>query len=199
MPWMRGAAAAAVALAGLACAGRGIVPREYVLVAMDAPAAHAAPLDVTVAIGPVELPGYLQRPQIVTRESGNRLASSDRNRWGESLEEGVTRVLAEDVALLVPTDRVVAFPWRGTARSDYRVPVLVERFERDPDGVVRLVARWAIVHRDEPPRARRSSLSERVEGSDPADTVDAMSRTVARLAREIAAEIRSEVGAHAGL
>ena len=42
--------------------------------------------DVGFLLGPIDLPRYLDRPQIVPREAGNRLIVDEFNRWGGSLE-----------------------------------------------------------------------------------------------------------------
>ncbi len=116
-------AKAALVLATLcACAGRGIVAREYLL----APAVSADPVGnaggpgLALGVGPVEFPDYLRRPQIVTRQ-GNQLIPSTLHTWGGDLQSNFTRVLAENLSTLIPTDRVATFPWSVGWRADYRL------------------------------------------------------------------------------
>jgi hypothetical protein len=195
----------AVAALGLVlfagCVGRGLVPREYVLTSLPAgEAAHASgPLDVSIGVGPVRLPAYLRRSELVSRTRENELSASDAEVWGEDLESGFARVLAENLGLLVPTDGVATFPWSEPANPDYRVVVWVQRFERDADGVVRLEARWQLSRRDRPDAAvvRRSTIEEPA-GSAQAATVEAMSRALATLSREIADAIRATARGAAG-
>ena len=195
-------AMAALALATLsACAGRGIVSREYLL----APAAvtpSAADLagnlgaeGPALGVGPVEFPDYLRRPQIVTRR-GNQLIPSALHTWGGDLQSNFTRVLAENLSTLIPTDRVATFPWSDAWRADYRVSVQVSRFEGSPDGGVALVVYWRLLDRgNDVVLAHRSSIRESTEGSEHPAIVDAMSRAVLTLSREIAGVIREQVGA----
>src|SRR5664279_3044471 len=51
-----------------------------------------------IAIGPVRIPDYLDRPQIVTRSGKNELKLSEFDRWAGSLESDVNRVLVEDIS-----------------------------------------------------------------------------------------------------
>ncbi|MCB1821939.1 MAG: membrane integrity-associated transporter subunit PqiC, partial [Candidatus Competibacteraceae bacterium] len=43
--------------------------------------------DVTIGVGPVTVPEFLDRPQIVTRTTANRLDVDEFHRWGGSLQE----------------------------------------------------------------------------------------------------------------
>jgi uncharacterized lipoprotein YmbA len=149
--------------------------------------------ELAVSVGPIELPDYLRRRQIVRRAQANELRASDAEIWGEDLAAGFTRVLGEDLSALIPTDRITTFPEHEALRPDYRLIVVVERFEPDADGVVRLDARWRLVRSDgrEALVVRRSSLAEPVDGTGTLATVDAMSRALAALAREIAAALRA--------
>src|SRR5215475_5950329 len=62
----------------------------------------AAPRDLTLGVGPVTLPPYLDRLQIVTRASRARLVLGEFDQWAASLQDSVPRVLAEDLSLLIP-------------------------------------------------------------------------------------------------
>jgi uncharacterized lipoprotein YmbA len=185
----------------VACASRPIEVYEYVLVA----AATAAPSgnatrELAIGVGPVVVPRYLQRSGIVTRVGANALRASDTHRWGEDLDRGLARVVADDLAILVPATQVRTFPWRDSAPMDYRVSIDVQRFEPTADGTVVLEARWA-VHREDEATAviRRSArIVEEVGSSDYAAAVGAMSRAAARLSQEIAAAIRADAAMAAG-
>ena len=60
------------------------------------------------------------------------------------------RALVEDVALRLPSDRVVAFPQVGDASFDYRIAVDVSRFDVDATGAATLAARWQLYARSAP-------------------------------------------------
>ena len=96
--------------------------------------------DLAVGIGPVQLPGYLDRPQIITRTAPDRLTLSEFNRWGGSLRQDFPRVLAENVAALLGTDRVLAHPWGDRLDPAYRVALDVQQFDGDFGGAVVLKA-----------------------------------------------------------
>ena len=148
--------------------------------------------DLAVGIGPVQLPGYLDRPQIVTRTAPDRLTLSEFNRWGGSLRQDFPRVLAENVAALLGTDRVLAYPWGDRLDPAYRVALDVQQFDGDLGGAVVLKATWIVTGREgqAPVAVRKSMIQEPVSGRDYDALVAAHSRAAAALSREIAEEIR---------
>src|SRR3546814_11447622 len=87
--------------------------------------------DAVIAVAPVTLPAYLDRPDIVTRSTDNRLELADFDDWAEPLDDNITRVLAENLGHLLRTDRVVVLPSASDA-IDTEVRVDISRFEREP-------------------------------------------------------------------
>ena len=48
---------------------------------------------VLIGIGPVKIPEYLDRPQMVTKENQGTLKFDEFDRWGESLDVGIARLI----------------------------------------------------------------------------------------------------------
>ena len=141
--------------------------------------------------GPVTVPPYLDRPQIVTRTSRAKLALADFDQWAAPLPDTITRVLAENLSLLIPTERVVLHPWPRTIDPDYQVTVEVLQFDRGPGNQVVLAARWSLLDRDGKELALRTSrLSLAAGGADYEATVTAMGRTLEVLAQDMATTLR---------
>jgi len=147
---------------------------------------------ITIGIGPVQLPQFLNRPQIVTRSGHNRLTVSEFHRWGGYLDQDFLRVLAQDISILLPTNRVVEFPWDDRADTDYRIEFNVHQFDGQPGNSVLLNATWTIKERKgmEALYARRSIIRQPVSGNDYEALVSAHSQALAALSREIAAAIK---------
>ena len=74
-----------------------------------------------VVVAAVRLPEYLERPQLVTRSGDNRLQLEEFHQWGGNLGKDLTRVMAENLSLLLGSDAVVAAPHTQRTRPDYRV------------------------------------------------------------------------------
>jgi uncharacterized lipoprotein YmbA len=138
------------------------------------------------------LPRYLDRPQIITRTSPYELKLAEFDRWAESLDVNFTRVLAENLALLIPTARVAVMPWPRATLIDYQISVDVTHFLSQVGGESLLMADW-ILFKGEGPQVLltgKSRVSAPAGGQDYAAMVAAMSQTVANLSREIAMGIR---------
>ena len=84
----------------------------------------------TLGLGPIKLPPYLDRPEIVTRAAPNRLELSKEDRWGESLQNGFTRAMERDLSAQTGAS-IIVFPWYNTVHIDMQVQIDVYRFETD--------------------------------------------------------------------
>lgn len=178
-------------LALTGCAGSESV-RYYVLSATPAGPNGAAVRDIPVGVGPVELPEYLDRPQIVTRTSQNQLNVADFDRWAESLKDNTIRVLAENLAMLLPSQRVSVYPWKRATPVDYQITVQVSQFDRMENGESVFALRWRVL--DGGGRellSRTSTYRETPTGSDYAATVAAMNRNLEAFSRDVALKIEA--------
>jgi uncharacterized lipoprotein YmbA len=185
---------AMLSLAILLLGGCGSTPptRFYVLPPLTdaAPLAPASKRELTIGLGPVTLPPYLDRPQIVTRASRVKLDLGEFDQWAASLQDGVVRVLAENLSQLIATERVVLHPWPRTTVLDYQVTVEVIQFDADSRGEVVLAARWQILTANEKELVMRTSRLTAAAGSHEYEAmVMAMGRTLDALSREIAATL----------
>jgi hypothetical protein len=194
-PKLRSLVFALIAMALAGCAGS--EPSNYYLLsALPAPETpiRATPSDqLAVGVGPVTLPMYLDRPQLVTRASPNRLDLAEFNRWAEPLQDMFPRTLAENLSALIGTDLVYVLPRRRVPELDYQVAVEVFRFDRSADGEVKLLARWTISTNEQAATllTRRTMITEPTSpGSSPEDVIVALSRAVETLGREIARDLQ---------
>src|SRR5262245_11239469 len=154
--------------------------------------ASAGQRDLTLGVGPVTVPPYLDRPQIVTRTSRAKLTLADFDQWAAPLADTIARVLSEDLALLLPTERVVLYPWPRNIDPDYQVSVEVLQVERGPGSQVVLAARWSLLDRDGKELALRPArLNLTAGGTDYEATVTAMGRALEVLAQDMATTLRS--------
>ncbi len=147
-----------------------------------------------LGVGPVRLPVYLDRPEIVTRAGPARLEVASVDRWAAPLDVLLTSVLAEDLRAAVPAREVFGWPWPAGASPEWSVSVDVLRFDREPNGTAVLEARWIV--RRGGTLANQGVTNARERGASPeiAATVVALSRAVGALARDIAAAVGASRG-----
>ncbi|MCC6765307.1 MAG: membrane integrity-associated transporter subunit PqiC [Deltaproteobacteria bacterium] len=184
-----------VALATLAVAAAGctlLSPRHdpsrfYTLSARvpAAPVGRGEPLSVVV--GAVTLPAYLDRNEVAVRVSASELKYALAERWAEPLVQNVTRVLVEDLGNALASDRIASLATAPTATPDFWLEVVFVRFEADAAGNAQLTARWAV--RDTGRRILRIRQSQHAGRAGAPTTeggVDAMSAALGDLAEEMA-------------
>jgi uncharacterized lipoprotein YmbA len=104
----------------------GVLPE--VDLAADKNTAGGIKANFSVGLGPIELPGYLDRQQIATRTSTNRLSYSETDRWAAPLAESFSRVLGQNISHLLNPAHMSQFPWQSTDAPDYQVKIDVLQF-----------------------------------------------------------------------
>jgi uncharacterized protein len=145
---------------------------------------------LTLGIGPVEMPDYLDRPQIVTQVNPNELHLGDFDQWAEPLGKTFMRTLADNLASLLCVDEIVFYPSEKSG-VDRQISVTVTRFHGLPDGKVALTAQWQVT---EGPGGKvvarqRTDIRESVAGQGYDALVAAQSQALAQLSREIAVAV----------
>jgi uncharacterized protein len=143
---------------------------------------------ISLGVGPVRLPAYLDRREIVMRVAPSRFDLSENDRWAEPLDENLTHVLTQNLSILLGSDQIIPYPWPLDQKPHYRVEIQVLRFESNSAGEAQLSARWAVIDDTgkETPNLKASRLTRRAKEKSTDGSVAALSETVADLSREIA-------------
>nr|WP_241019105.1 PqiC family protein [Paraburkholderia sp. Tr-20389] len=151
-----------------------------------------APLSVSVVVGPVTIPELVDRPQLVTRVSGNEVRLNEFARWGEPLKSGVADVIAADLTRLLGSKQVSVSSQTVAGTEACRVRVDIVQFDSMPGEAVAVDALWTVrVTGRTALLTGRSTVREPLQGADDAALVAAHSRALAAVSRDIAAAIRS--------
>jgi hypothetical protein len=103
----------------------------------------------------------------------------------------VQRVLAGNLAALLPDRRVLAEPFPPRQSPDYRIEVTMADATRQADGSVLVDARWEIIGATREALVRRRS-THRARPAAPGSAADvaALNQALAALSREIADAVR---------
>jgi uncharacterized lipoprotein YmbA len=146
---------------------------------------------LAIGVGPVEFPRFLDRPQIVTRKSQNRVEVSEFHRWAGSFSEDFLRVLAKNISMLLPEDRVAAYPWTDPFSPTHSIQLIVEQFDGRFGGDVVLNVTWSVWNQKDTNQAifKHARIKEPVSAGDYDALVEAQSRAIGTLSRAIVDEI----------
>jgi len=182
-------------LAGL-LAGCGSSPpiNYYVLSAQDGtvPSGNAP----SVGVGPVTIPEYLNRANLVANREGNTLALARFDHWAEPLEDGIKRVLAINLGGLMNTQNVSIYPWQLEQAPEYGVRINLLQLDTT-NREATLSAEWSVYGPGETNVSirRLSRLREPLpgDGMQAQQIAAAYSTLLLQLSDIIAASIESEV------
>jgi uncharacterized lipoprotein YmbA len=180
-----------LALSGCALlAGPKVDPTNYFVLNAVAPATGVTS-DVSIGLGPVEIPAYLDRPQMARRVDQYQIAYSETALWAEPLAELVPRTMAADLVLLLGPRRLELFPWYRTTKLDFVITVAFSRFEEQPDGSMALGGRWTLRDKHRGNKLVRTFANSRVPGPSE-DRAAVLSALLADLTQEIATAIQAD-------
>jgi len=132
------------AVLAVGCARTATVSHYQLVAERNLSSLDKAGQGLVIGIGPVRLPEYLDRAQLVSRAGENLLHLDENNRWAEPLAENFARVLAENLSAMRGNGQVLVFPWPSARKVDRQVVVEVVNFENDGSAAVLLKARWGV-------------------------------------------------------
>ncbi len=183
---------------GLGCVGGSAPSKFYTLSPLPATGEVKAPKEtpsrtLAIGVGPIRLPQYLARKEIVIRTDANQIDLAEFDLWGGSLQDDFSRSLLENLSLLLADARVSLYLWPGMGAIDCRVGVDVIRFDGKRGGDVILIANWTIREGQGSKviLARNTRIQEPSGGQSYEAMVGGMSRALGRLSREIGEEIKA--------
>lgn len=100
--------------------------------------------DIGVLVGPIRIAMYLDRTDVVIRNSRNEVEIADFATWAGPLQENFSRVLAENLSLWLNTKKVAIFPGTKLQFYEYNIMMNVARFDGRPGDRAHLRVRWAV-------------------------------------------------------
>ncbi|MHC1725980.1 MAG: membrane integrity-associated transporter subunit PqiC [Syntrophobacteraceae bacterium] len=170
-------------------------PKFYLLrpmVEQSAPVGDLSGSASVIGLGPINLPEYLNRPQIVTTSGTSELELADFHRWAEPLEQNFSRTLAENLSAQLPESRVVLYPWDRSTAVQCQVKINVLNFSGESSRRALLDTRWTIVKAGKVIVEKHSVFEQPLKSAEVEELVLAQSRTLADLSKAIAEAIRTE-------
>jgi uncharacterized lipoprotein YmbA len=146
--------------------------------------------ETVVGLGPIRIPEYLNRPQMVTAVTENQYRLDDRHRWAERLDQNISRALLQSLSAQLGAVRIVRHPWAERQNIDYQASIDILELHRDADGQSRFTAQWAVKNRDRTLIDRRFDCALPVPQNDYDALVKAQSECLKRLGADIAGTLR---------
>ena len=161
--------------------------RFYTLTQVETSSGAVAPSpEKLLVVGPVTIPDYLDRPQIVTRSGTNELVIAEFNRWGGFLGNDISRALVAELSTRLGPSGFTVLPRQAiphTAfKTGYRAPVDIARFDGILGKEVVLNATWRLLMKqglnEQPLLSKEITIIEPAGGGSYEDLVAAMARAL---------------------
>lgn len=146
----------------------------------------------SIGVGPINLAEYIDRPNLVIQQAPNQLAVAEDHRWAGDLSASIARVTAVNLGRELKSGSVRTYPWLRDEELDYQVTLDIRQLHSEESGFAVIEVGWrAYSLPDRRLKASRTFTGREALESDgyPA-MVAAESRLLARLAENIASELR---------
>jgi len=193
MTYVKRIVSVALALAVSACATS--TPVHYLSLDDGRPTQPGSPSGLRVAVTQVNVPEFVDRPQLVVRTDGHQLRMDDQYEWAEPLRVQIPRVFARYLGEALNSGRVVALPLDAqNFELDFKVMLDIQRFEVIAGQGVELDVVWRVEARDGRYFFGRSLAREAIETTkaavgDYANVLSAENRALQRTAKQVASGI----------
>jgi hypothetical protein len=150
--------------------------------------------EAVIGLGPLELPAYLSRPQIVTRRGDNELELAEFNRWAEPLEDAILRVVAQNLMLIFPETKVLLYPWGYYEPLNYQVAVEIISIDAALQNEVQLCINWSALNAEDKKvfLTKNSTYNIKVNKSNYNGMIEALNQGLYDFSLEIAKAIAAE-------
>ena len=119
-----------------------VAPDFYLLSDLTLPAERAPhDTEITFYLREIELPRYLKEPRMVIRPSDHTIQFRESKRWGEPLEDGISRAVSLNIQNQVSKSQFSIFPNRRKEGLAWDLSISFSSFEIIGQEVV-VVAKW---------------------------------------------------------
>lgn len=150
--------------------------------------------DLAVGIGSINLPEYLDRPQIVTLKGPHRLHLSEFHRWAGRLDGEIAQVMANNMAMILGATQVALFPWGQSEIPEYQVDLTFYHLEGVLGQTLYIQGTWSLTDNQDQGKAFHYRFNQEVPMSGPGydNLADACSRGLWELSRKISRTIAAK-------
>ena len=145
---------------------------------------------MALELAPVRLPKYVDRPQIVTRSGRHQLELAEFDRWGEPLNDIVTRVIAQNLMTLLGTTDIYTEFSTGVGSPQTRVLLDFSSFDATVGEKVVITVRWSLLTKGNGSRKNEvRTFEQSVKSEDYSEIAAAFSAALSDLSQAIAQSV----------
>ena len=159
----------------------------YMLESTSSPVTNKNLSEQSIGVGPIKIPGYIDRPQIVTKTTTAEIQLADFDRWAEPMGSMITRTLASNITALTGSNFIHTHPWSPNASFNYQIAANIINLENNEAGDALLIVHWKLINKNKESNVQTSHSEYRAAASDLgyAARVAALNDVLAQFSKEI--------------
>lgn len=180
--------AAAVMATGAGCTL--VTPAEFYQLQAPAEVAASSHAETAVLLGPVKLADYLQREQILQRQSDGRLSASRQGRWAGNLEDEVGQLLLRQMAMRLGSSHVALYPDRIGVKPGAQIVLSIARLDSGEGEPAVLEAQWRLLDAEGEVRNSKVLTLRAEHENELASQVRAQSALLVQLSEQLSDAVR---------
>lgn len=160
---------------------------------VDGPVVMTQGRRLLVAVGPIDVPGYVDRAATIVETTINPANISTVDMRASLLKREIPRVLTENLRRLLAPRSIAVVPLAEGKNADYRIEVKLSTFDITNPGTLDTKARWVLYGFDgkTPVAARDIAFSTIFRERGDTGTREAMSRSLVDLSRSIVTDLEA--------
>lgn len=167
-----------------ACSSSKHSTRFYALTPIEQSVKVALP-NLSLGIGPVQIPRLLRRPQLVVRKNATEIELVEGHQWGGSLREDISNTLSRSLASSAGLETVKTYPWKYNEQPNYQVQLKIDRFDGVLGKTLHLNAHWSLLQKNKIVSNYYETITIVIEGADYNAYVMAQSKAIHALSAAI--------------
>lgn len=144
---------------------------------------------ISIGVNTVDLPDYLNKPQLVSFDEDRlKMQIDETNRWGESLDTMIKRVIADDLSGYLPNAEVKVKS-SLVEKFDYLINVQIVKFDMVEDKEAILEAWWYVLNKNGKMLVREKNLLNKENADNYSEFVAAQSEMLNQMSKRMAEKI----------
>lgn len=180
-----------VTITGCSIGGQSSPSHFYMLEPLQSISATTNLNNLSMGVGPIRIPGYIDRPQIITKTSTAEIQLADFDRWAEPMGGMVTRTITSNITALTGSNFIQMHPWPPNASFNYQIAANIINLENNEAGDALLIVNWRLINKNDEygVKTQHSQFHATARDTSYASRVAALNDVLAQFSQEIISQI----------
>src|SRR5690554_2689854 len=149
--------------------------------------------NATILLGPLKIADYLQRENVLQRESDGSLRVSQQARWAGSLQDDIGQFVLRQISTQLGSSRIALYPDRVGIDAQAQVVLSISRLDSGLEQPAVLEAQWRLLDGKGILRDSQVVRFEEQHTGEISDQVRAQSDLLSQLSKQLVEALRKQL------